>query len=378
MHSDKGTYKKGLVYIGTPKHLLDFLWFYAAGHSHAAYYCICAGSSKEDPLYKACLRSGVFKRTRYVPSFFKLPLRELLSVNAGLVFSCITRTKSYYAKKLLCRYSGGSGYDFFVSPCSLGLLPGLMIFLSREYRVYQLEDGINDYTEKSPSLFVHIKKALGSPKYLYFLFLLKAGFTDCTLETGLEGDRYCIKYVSHPSLLKYRNFKEIRRLYDPDADVGDRYLSYVDKAFKPVAVPLDAALLILTTVLSIYPIDEKAVTDKICQELCRRFPGEKAIMKRHPRDSVNCYVLPGIETAEVDNSIPGELLIHRFPGITIASFSMSSLLLDAAAKGSRILIFRIRELYYNDAGASHYRLVFDRGMELLSKAAPKKTEVIDI
>ena len=370
--------KKGLVYIATPKHLRDFLWFYAAGHSRAGYSCICGASSAEDDLFKACERSGIFKKISIVPDLSKAGVKELFLLHLRILFSLVTGRKRQFAERLLSESSKEPMPDFFVCPCDFGLLPGLMVYLARYYPVIQLEEGISEYAEKSRSYVPSLSRIINDPLFFYYWLLSKTDYADCTFRMGTLGDRYCLKYVSHPSLLKYREYREIRKLYDFKGNTRDEYLSLADRAFLVNDVPPDTDLIIFTAVLSDFSLDEEAYVKKMCAYISERFKGKKAVLKRHPRDNSDALSLPDLKVTEIKSSVPGELLIHMLPKVPVISFSFSTVLLEAASQGSPIILFFLKDISPEKGANERYLYTFREGLKLLSGITPEKPEIVDV
>ncbi len=268
--------------------------------------------------------------------------------------------------------------DFFVCPCDFGLIPGLMVYLSRFYPVIQLEEGISEYADKSRSYRPSVSRVLNDPLFFYYWLLSKTDYADCTYRMGTTGDRYCLKYVSHPSLLKYRDYREIRKLYDFKGNTREEYLSLADRAFLVSDVPPDTDLIIFTAVLSDFSLDEEAYVKKMCARISVRFKGKKALIKRHPRDVSGELLLPGLSVTEADSFIPGELLIHMLPGVPVISFNFSTVLLEAASQGSTIILFRLKDISPEKGANERYLYTFREGLKLISGITPDKPEIVDI
>ena len=364
-----------MVYIGTPKHLMDFLKFYAREPKGYRYYCVSAGSSVNDPLVTACIRSGVFKKVYFFPSLFKMPFFRLLSLNLSLLFSCISRTKEYLAKKFLSGVFHIPCGGRFICPCNYGLIPGLMVSLSRTKECVQLEDGLTEYADKDPSFNINY---LRSPLLFYYFFLARAGFADLTYRMGTEGDRWCIKYVSFPDLMKYRNYKEIRQLPVPEGEEKDLYFGLLQKCFLLENLPEDTGLIILTAPFDDFALDQEAIIQRISSHITQLFPGRKALLKRHPRDGFKKYEFPGLNVTEVDSYIPGELLIQHFPKVPVVSFNMSTALLEAAAHGNPMTVYKIQDLTSGGRNNRQYEDIFEKGLKMMTLTFGMKPDVLEI
>lgn len=136
------------------------------------------------------------------------------------------------------------------------------------------------------------------------------------------------KYVIHPEWMTYTNYKSISRLGDiskvdiAEYDMCLRKMYDIDK--------LAGDVILFTAPLLGYFNDIPTLIAKTVDYIVMTYSPNKVIIKKHPRDKNN-YVFPeNIEVAEINEKLPGELLmqlitckkhIFMFPSSLLMSYS---------------------------------------------------------
>ena len=78
--------KRAVAYIGGPRQLQDFIWYYLANGKVYTWDLVCQPMYKEMGLEKICRQSGLFEEIYLPDSFLTRPRNELIKIGVEMVF----------------------------------------------------------------------------------------------------------------------------------------------------------------------------------------------------------------------------------------------------------------------------------------------------
>lgn len=316
--------KQGLLIVYNAHNLLEFVWYYCS-HEEArekSWDALCLPSGFNGEYMKPfCEKSGLFTHILDADqAFINSSSFQQMSLFAKMVGSALTGRRKALCRNTLNQYVSIDQYDEIVILCDFGLLSGMT--MSLDQRVVILEDGTADY---EPRLNKNILRNLGSSFAWKGFLLANLGYANTGYFYPLKTTRNCIKYSSHPDLMVYREYKEIRKLFDyslTDMSLYDRILRKLYEGLDKYDFDSVDTVLFTTSIsdLTNKPDDyETRIMDYISGT------AKNVLIKKHPRDETVYSFGSGIPVQEVDQRIPGEVILPYLLGKRVLFMGLSSL-----------------------------------------------------
>ena len=309
--------KRALAILHSPKSLLDFIWYYcvygkeydwdliAIPHgvdSNGEWVCRIIDSANTSGLFS----SIVSYNNTIVDKGLLIKAKTIMEM---LLYAVVGK-QEMYSKKKLKKIFDEKQYDVIVTVFLGTIFSGMILSLAETKEVVLLEDGSRDYVlhRHIPTL-ASIKRE-GIQRELAGFVLSKMNYADPTISYWFSPTKNCEKFSSRPNLLRYKNYKSIKKLNDMALVDKKEYRRLIEKTFPigKVAQEFDIALFTapMEESFNINVGIEKIVSDYISN----RFKPTSILIKKHSRDN-NEYVFdPSIHIYEVESKIPGELFIH--------------------------------------------------------------------
>lgn len=336
---------KGLAVIYDPHNLYQFVWYYCSKDNdiNKQWDALCLPNGyKGEYMSSICEKTGIFSKIYHDDTdFSKLPLKKKFVMFLSMTAYFLIGKRSAYCKKLLGRYIRLSDYDEINVLADVGIVSGACVALGQEKKVIIMEDGAGDYRMR-PKM---VPKSHWRSGYTWQGFLMALMGYCSPGWFWLETDKYCIKYASQAERMNYRNYKEIRQLYDRqniNSGLFDKFIAMMYPEIKQINFEK------VNTVLFTTPMEDLGIKgDKYKKKLEDYISKQGGVLlhKRHPREEGNYNFEKSITTIEVDNSIPAEVLLPYLKGKTITIVLTSSIILYLKALGLRAKVIVYSGLY---------------------------------
>ena len=325
--------KKAIVLINKPYILIQFLYLYNQfpDYEYDVVIIDCAlNQSQGNALREKCETLGAFNKIIVsAASLQNICGMKKIGLFIQLLVLFILRKQSVFYRKILNRDGLDiSKYDMIIVPHNFSFVSFAAIAsCSENCEVIMLEEGTCDYISKYN--FVP-KKDLFRLKEWIGWSLCRMKYINLNWHYSSSMDTKIIKYCSQPSLLKYRKYKEIRKLFEFERDQKKFFQKQVYNIYSITQAEI---LHEIQAVIFTYPytVDYCKGTEWFasCQNwLNSELKGQKVLIKKHPRDTFS-YSFDNTETLELFAQIPGELIVTELDSAKIIFLFPSTILLNA-------------------------------------------------
>ena len=180
----------------------------------------------------------------------------------------------------------------------------------------------------------------------------------------LNTTRNCVKYASQPEKLIYRNYREIRRLFEEDG-TDQPLFDTITKRIYPVLQNIDfkhTEAILFTRPMSDWVSDGAAYRHRIEQFISENY--QSIIIKRHPREDEEYCFSDNVICTEIDNSVPAEALLPYLKGKECVVVMTSAITLYMKVFGIRCKILTFDGLYKESvASGTHYLPMTDKEVQ---------------
>lgn len=335
---------KGLAIIYDPHNLYQFIWYYCSTECEKdkKWDALCLPNGyKGEYMHEYCERAGIFEEIyRNNTDFSKLEIMKKLRMVISMFFYFLMEKRKSYCKKLLNRFVDIDTYDEIVIIADVGIVSGACCALGDEKKVVILEDGISDYGDRPRFIRNADRKSFYKWQGLIMSFMGYCSPGWYYLKT----DRQCIKYCSQPDLMEFREYKEIRQLFDAKVTEWDRFKVLTEKIYPEIKeIDFNGVDAMIFT----RPIDDFVVN---CDKYCNRISDyikdnyKNVLLKRHPREKTG-YRLDGIKALLVDNSIPAEVILPYIRGIDVITVTTTAVMISFPAYGINSKVIYLKGLW---------------------------------
>ncbi len=317
---------KGLAIIYDPHNLYQFLWYYCTYGLDKKWDALCLPNGfKGQYMDSYCEKSGIFENTfSDDKDFLAVSLGQQLKVFLQMFGYAIIGQQKRFCTKFLENYVSLDDYDELVVMTDVGLVTGLAIGLGSQKRVVITEDGVGDYLYRSYKNLFKDFFSLHNWKGFLLSFL---GYSNPAHSFPLRSTKYCIKYSSHPDLMKYTRYKSHEKLYDfKNTDMS---------VFNPIIENLYGNIsnfdfnsydaIVFTEPLE----DYFARTDKYYRILENYISQHtnRILIKKHPREKWEYTFSNSVKVDVFDQSIPAEVMIPYIKNKKLIFAPSSSIML---------------------------------------------------
>jgi hypothetical protein len=372
------TKKKALAVVYDPHNLLEFLWYYATCGKEFEWTALCLPNGyKGEYIGDYCERCGIFNRViRKKVDFLTVSSAKKARIFASMLGNAILKRQRAYVASFLKDFEVDvEDYDRFVVMTDVGLVSGMVVALGIDKEVVVLEDGTGDYLERSYS---QIKNHLNKVGAWEGLLLAWMGYANPGHFFPLKTNHFAVKYCSKPSQMIYRDYKEIRQLYDFEKTDLDCYNQLILKAFGS----FDAAKLqksdifFLTLPLDDFTSEQESYVKRITENVNELIASgkRKIVIKRHPRDSQTYAFSSDADIYEIDNSVPSEVLLPYLKGKDLVFIGPCSTMLNLN-EDSNILILYLNGLSDSQEYKFNRYLTMEQMKEYLGKMDLKRYRI---
>lgn len=302
--------KKAIAVLYSPKDLRNFLGYYSAEKNQYLWTAVLGTYTVSGKTIKTeCEKTQIFEniiidRVRYDNQSMAQKIKMFVKMSA------------YWAvgmQKKLCdreisRLIDISDYEMIVIGSGEGgVLNGAFMRQAWEKRVVLLEDGLIDYyaPKASPSFL----ELIGDINKLVSITLAKMNYVDITGQTHLRSTQECEKYVCRPEDLKFRKYKSIQKLFDPEKMDAAKYVQLIKKAFDIDIKDLSGDVLLLTMPINELGSSSKRYKEKVETYINTVYEGKTVILKKHPRDDDDYHFEKCAIVKNIPANIPGEIIM---------------------------------------------------------------------
>lgn len=335
--------KKGLVVVYDPHNLYEFVWYYCNRGKDKEWDALCLpNAQKGEYMHTYCEMAGIFKHVyRDDTGYDTASAGRKAALFLSMLCHFITGKRKAFCRKLLNRFISLDEYDEIVVIAGVGIVSGACIALGKEMEVVILEDGINDYSEQ-PRMIPFTK--LNSLYNWQGCILAAMGYCNPGWYR-LNTTKNCIKYSSQPEKMIYRNYREIKQLYESEGTDQERFGSIVKQIYPALQkIDFDSIQSVLFTRPMIdYVKNDSKYRKKIESYINENF--RSIIIKRHPREDEEYHFADGMNCTEIDNSIPAEALLPYLKDKSIVVVMTSGITLYMKAFGLKCTILTFDGLF---------------------------------
>lgn len=335
--------EKVLAVVAGPYRFYQVLWLYTQYPEYEwSILLLPYGQGKEyiNKLHDICDKLGIFQHIYHSEmtgenSF----LLEQLHLFIKMAFFYFTGRKKKLMKEILMKQTGGNDFDVAFVGCEYSIIEGAIIGLADEKKVYIFEEGLGDYCprKKFPSL---------KWSEIISYVVSRMGFFNPYGYFRLKNTALCIKYTSLPDLLKYKNYKEIRTIFDIK-ETKQEFEQLINRAYPIGEISLDNYDVILfTTPMNGYVKNDDEYIESLHRLMSKRYSGKKILIKKHPRDKGN-YEWNDLEYDFLDAEVPAELYGKFIGNQEIILMSASTSLISLIQKEKNIFIVHFVDVHGN-------------------------------
>lgn len=334
--------KKALVYIGGPKQLKDFIWYYLAYGKEYDWTMLCQPMFPEMKLKEICQKTEIFEDIIEIKSYWGKSYFSLAIDSLKMFAYWVVGKNKVYAKKEILKVVDIDKFDLVVVSTTRGVTPGLITCNSDSQRIEILEDGLGDFVD--PEAKFHISHIFESSYLISYMFA-KMNYFNYEAKFPLPSTKNCYRYSEQPEKVGAVMYKGVRKLNDMSLVEMSDYECLVEKTFGTPRVIEEVDAVFFTTGLVSYTSEEGAnkLNSRIVKYLQNELNGKKLAIKKHPRDTYN-YDIPGVETILIDAMIPGEDLFRYITNQKVYFTHPSSIAYQLFERKSICNIFHCEEL----------------------------------
>lgn len=332
--------QKGLAIIYNSHNLLEFIWYYASGHSDVKWDALCLPSGpKGEYVSEYCKRSAIFENIISDNTVFaNSTMKEQFKLFVDMLFSFLVGRRKKLCKKVLSKVYDIDEYDSIVVLNDYNLMTSLTLPFADEKQVVILEDGFIDYQKRQWRII--LKNLLSLFEWKGFLLSL-LGYSNTAYHYPLKTTSACEKYATYPDKLPYKNYKIINKVFESSLTNSTLHNQILKKTFGDLsAYSLEKIdTVIFTTPLSDYTLEEKALINKVERYISENC--NSVLIKKHPRDNT-IYNFIDTDVKELDSEIPAELLLPLIKGKRIIFLHTSTIIFYLNSEE-----YSVEVLYYN-------------------------------
>ena len=317
---------KGLAIIYDPHNLYQFLWYYCTYGSEKKWDVLCLPNGfKGQYMDSYCRKCGVFENIYCDDKdFLAVPLGQQLKIFLQMLGHAIIGQQKRFCRKFLNKYINTDEYDEINVMTDVGLVSGLAIGLGSQKKVVIMEDGTGDYLTRS---YKNIFKNFFSLHAWKGFILSLLGYSNPGHYFPLRSTKNCIKYSSHPEIMKYNKYISNHKLYDFNNTNMHLFETCVAGIYGNMNnYNFDN----YDTVLFTERLDDFFNNPKPYQKLLEDYisnNSKRILIKKHPRDEANYTFGNNVIADCFDQSIPAEVMLPYLNNKTLFFIPYSSIML---------------------------------------------------
>lgn len=342
--------KRAIAYIGGPRQLQDFLWYYLAYGKEYTWDLVCQPMNEQMRLDEICMKTGLFEKIFSPPPFLTRSRGQMIKVGMAMSFNWIIGANKRYAKREIEKFAELDKYEHMCLSTTRGVTCGMMALAAdNSISIDLMEDGQGDNTDANAKFEL---KRVREPFYLVSYAFAKMGYCNPSGMFPLKSTKKCRRFSAKPELLSKELYKEVLPLYDMTLVNADEYQELVNKTFGDIQKFSDADAILFSTNMKDFTTDDEHYEKLVCEYISEQGYNKVAI-KKHPRD-IREYDRISCEIEVFDKRIPGERIVEMIENQKIYFMYPSTTCEAFANKEKEITIFKFRELSEDLYYKSHF------------------------
>lgn len=352
--------KKALAYIGGPRQLQDFLWYYLAYGKEYTWDLVCQPMNEQMHLDEICTRTGLFENIFLPEPFLTRSKMEMIKVGLTMSIHWLFGGNKRYATKEINKFVDLNKYTHICLSTTRGVTCGMMALAANDSMTIDLmEDGQGDNTDAKAKLEWN---RIREPYYIVSYAFAKMGYCNPSGMFPLKSTKRCRRFSAKPELLSKELYKEVLPLYDMALINEGEYQDLISKTFGQIPDFSDANAILFTTNIGDFTTDTKGYVNAVCEYINAQKYGKIAV-KKHPRDlgeyeKITCPVVP------LDKRIPGEKIAELIVTQKIYFMYPSTTCEAFANKEQELIIFKFKELSNDLYYKSHFDSAYSQTKEI--------------
>ena len=337
--------KKGIAVIYDPHNIYQFLWYYCTYGKDIEWNALCLPNLyKEEKLSNYCQKLGIFKNIyRDTHPFATMSLVNRFFLFLKMILFAILGLQKSFSKKFIKKYIDNSDFDIAVVLTDVGFISGLFLTQAPEKEIIILEDGMGDY---EPREWKNILKSFFRFYDIQGFIFSLMGYSNIGHYYPLRTTKKCIKFCSHIDKMPYKEYKEIKLLFDfteTDKELFRQLLAKIYIGIEKYFIP-QKDIILFTTPLNDYTTHKEKYIKRVEQYINSHYNEKSLVLKKHPRD-ISVYSFDKtISVTEIDNTIPAEVLLPFLGNLDIVFCGHSSTNLYLIAFGYNPSFFYFKGL----------------------------------
>lgn len=362
--------KRAIAYIGGPRQLQDFIWYYLAYGKKYTWDLVCQPMNKEMHLDEICRRIGVFENIFSPPPFLTRSRSQMIKVGLEMSLNWVVGANKRYARNQIQKYVDLSRYDHICLSTTRGVTCGMMALVADDsISIDLMEDGQGDNTDANAKFEL---KRVREPFYMVSYAFAKMGYCNPSGLFPLKSTRKCRRFSAKPDLLCKELYKEVLPLYDMAIVNIDEYNELVDKAFGKIENFSDVDAILFSTNMKDFTLDDRHYVELVCKYINGQEYSKVAI-KKHPRD-LGDYDTIRCDIEVFDKRIPGERIVEKVENQKVYFMYPSTTCEAFENTGKEITIFKYKELDEDLYYISH----FDTSFSQIQKIPGINVKIVEV
>lgn len=338
---------KVLVVLTNQYMFMQLLWYYSKYPEGIWEVIILKFGDKDlmNFMYQKCADCGFFTRIMICESsIYGKKLLNKIIVMFRYLFQYITRRREKSDKKFIKGIVGEGAYKKVIIQSTHDSVSTAIINAMSDSILVCLEDGMGDYLPVKRIgewlKLSHFSLSKSNILQLSAFMLAKMNVANVAAygyQFQLKYDDQLIKYCSLPDKMKYKNYKEIKQLFDNDSReiaVSENECSLKKQGY---------GVIVFSTNFSDFGNCEEAYYSTLQDWLKKKYKGKKILFKPHPREQCrfNCS---GLNLHIGGREIAGEKLLDLLPDAEIVFTYTTTILLKACRERRQFKILRFNNI----------------------------------
>ncbi len=359
--------KKVLIMVTGPYQILQAIWFCI---KHPEYECTAlvkianVTDSVRDKLVGYCSASGVFKDIQVTKGVgYDATFAQKAKLGMKMLAYFVVGQKQKLVHQIVKEEVDINEYDAILVDSEFSILGGAFINCAREKQVFIMQEGLSDVRARR-------KVPRFTPNDLMGFVISKMGYCNPGMYYTLRPTIHCSKFLSHPDLAVYNNFKSIVRLFEMNEEERNRFNQVVEQTFnKQKWNSIAEADVILFTSQFVLFTDNEEYYEDVYRWLKENAKDKRIVIKKHPRDRYP-YDWKDLNISFIEESVPAEILMSQITKQKVLFMFYSTCILDAMQHEMDYLVFHFSRIHNED-----YLTIFNDLQECLRT---KDTRVIKL
>lgn len=346
--------KKAILIMQLPKNIYQFIWLYTSMSEEYEWTVVYGKvldsmTNKVDYNQKTieyCRNTKIFSDEIFIEkTVYEFSIVKKIKLLFKMFFSWLNHTQHKVVEYIYSKQVDFNNYDLVVISQDFDIMTGALCQMGKKKDVLILEDGTSDYLTRTKGFATNS----GVSNRVVSAIIAKLGFANLGWQNWLESNKYCIKYAMMPNKMQYRNYKEIRQLFNFDVSDVEEYRHILKETFEYEDFisknKIDA--IIFTTDYTFFTKDKVVVADiydKVEKYVNEKYSGKNIAIKKHPRDTYKYNFDKVAFEMTIDDTIPAEVLFPLPSKVDVCLCSVSTIIMSLNASNHAYDLLHFKEL----------------------------------